>query len=278
MTEDLQRRGIGFRSLTEGLDTGTTMGRFVITIMAGMAQMERELIAERRNAGIAAARARGRNGGRPHRLTPRKIDALRAILAAPAAPSVGEAAAALGVSRATAYRALGRRAEEMRRNRGAASPGGHNLPPGIDSLREARNQRIEENVIAAREKIEGAYTGKRQYIRVERGQLFNAARKLLTKADFKVWIKNEFCGRSISDAYACMKLARADDTEAAVVAERVGSAERKRKSRANLSVTGADVTDKPEANIVPFVPSGGFTPRPLTPAADRPTMPGYPAR
>ena len=72
MTEDLQRRGIGFRSLTEGLDTGTTMGRFVITIMAGMAQMERELIAERRNAGIAAARARGRNGGRPYRLTPKE--------------------------------------------------------------------------------------------------------------------------------------------------------------------------------------------------------------
>ena len=108
MTEDLQRRGIGFRSLTEGLDTGTTMGRFVITIMAGMAQMERELIAERRNAGIAAARARGRNGGRPYRLTPKKIEALRSILAAPAAPSVAEAAATLGVSRATAYRALGR--------------------------------------------------------------------------------------------------------------------------------------------------------------------------
>ena len=122
--------------------------------------------------------------------------------------------------------------------------------------------------------MRSTWTGKRQYIRVESRQLFNAARKLLTKADFKVWIKNEFCGRSISDAYACMKLARADDTEAAVVAERVGSAERKRKSRANLSVTGADVTDKPEANIVPFVPSGGFTPRPLTPAADRPTMPG----
>ena len=96
MTEDLQRRGIGFRSLTEGLDTGTTMGRFVITIMAGMAQMERELIAERRNAGIAAARGRGRNGGRPHRLTPKKIDALRAILAAPAAPSVGRSSGGAG--------------------------------------------------------------------------------------------------------------------------------------------------------------------------------------
>jgi Enterobacteriaceae phage serine recombinase len=76
------------------------------TLMAGLAQMEREIIIERTQAGLAAARARGRNGGRPPRLSPKRLAHARAILAADSSLSVGEAAKTLGVSRATLYRAL----------------------------------------------------------------------------------------------------------------------------------------------------------------------------
>jgi DNA invertase Pin-like site-specific DNA recombinase len=102
----LRERGIGFRSLTDGLDTTTINGRLLFTIMAAFAQAERETIVERTVAGLAAARARGRNGGRPHTLSPKKIEHARAILAADSTVSVGDAARTLGVSRATMYRAL----------------------------------------------------------------------------------------------------------------------------------------------------------------------------
>ncbi|WP_427286820.1 recombinase family protein, partial [Bacillus tropicus] len=62
-------RGIHFRSLTEGFDTTTAGGEFLFHIMAALAQMERRMIVERTHAGLAAARARGRTGGRPAALT-----------------------------------------------------------------------------------------------------------------------------------------------------------------------------------------------------------------
>jgi DNA invertase Pin-like site-specific DNA recombinase len=65
LIEDLATKGIQFQSIANGIDTTTAQGKFFFTIMAGFAEMERELIRERTKAGLEAARARGRNGGRP---------------------------------------------------------------------------------------------------------------------------------------------------------------------------------------------------------------------
>ena len=64
LVEDLRERGINFRSLTDSIDTSTPMGRFFFHVMGALAEMERELIVERTRAGLAAARAEGRVGGR----------------------------------------------------------------------------------------------------------------------------------------------------------------------------------------------------------------------
>ncbi|MBF9235601.1 recombinase family protein [Microvirga alba] len=67
--EDLKTRGIGLRSLTEQIDTSTPGGALVYTIFSAVAQFERDMIRERTNAGLIAARARGRQGGRPEALS-----------------------------------------------------------------------------------------------------------------------------------------------------------------------------------------------------------------
>jgi DNA invertase Pin-like site-specific DNA recombinase len=67
--EDIRERGAGFRSLTEGLDTTGPMGMAMLTILAAFAQLERDTMIERTGAGLAAAAANNRHGGRP-----RKID------------------------------------------------------------------------------------------------------------------------------------------------------------------------------------------------------------
>ena len=66
LVEDLRERGIGFRSLSEGaIDTTSASGELIFNIFSALAQFERRLIQERTKAGLAAARARGRTGGRP---------------------------------------------------------------------------------------------------------------------------------------------------------------------------------------------------------------------
>lgn len=100
----LKTRGIQFRSLTDGIDTGTPAGRFFFHMMAALAEMERDLIRERTNAGLAAARARGRLGGRKPKLDASKLESARTLLAAKV--EVGVIAKNLGVSRTTLYRAL----------------------------------------------------------------------------------------------------------------------------------------------------------------------------
>ena len=98
----LESDGIQFRSLTDGIDTSTGPGRFFFHIMAAMAQMERDLIVERTRAGLAAAKARGRLGGRRAKMTDNKIDAARKLLSNGTRPK--DVAENLGVSVPTLYR------------------------------------------------------------------------------------------------------------------------------------------------------------------------------
>lgn len=103
---DLRDRGIGFRSLTEGIDTTTPGGRFVFVVLAGLAEMERELVRERTLAGLAAARDRGRRGGRPPRMTPAKLRLARRMREADPPESYAVIARELGLSKTTARRHL----------------------------------------------------------------------------------------------------------------------------------------------------------------------------
>jgi DNA invertase Pin-like site-specific DNA recombinase len=100
--EALRLRGIGFRSLTEVLDTTTAQGRLVFHMFGALAEFERSLIRERTQAGLAARRA-GRTGGRPPKLTDDDIEAAKAKLANPDI-GVTQIAQRLGVSPATLYR------------------------------------------------------------------------------------------------------------------------------------------------------------------------------
>jgi DNA invertase Pin-like site-specific DNA recombinase len=101
--ETLRVRGIGFRSLTEGLDTTTAQGRLVFHMFGALAEFERSLIRERTQAGLAAARRAGRTGGRPPKLTDDDVEAAKAMLANPDI-AVTQIAQRLGVSPATLYR------------------------------------------------------------------------------------------------------------------------------------------------------------------------------
>ncbi len=102
---DLAARDVGFRSLTEGFDTTTAGGQLVFHVFGAMAEFERALIRERTVAGLAAARARGRVGGRPSTCTPAKLDRARQLVAAREL-TMQEIAALLGVKRSTLYRWL----------------------------------------------------------------------------------------------------------------------------------------------------------------------------
>lgn len=103
--DDLRKAGIGFRSLTEGMDTTTAMGEFIYTVIAAFANLERSIIRERTNAGLAAARARGRVGGRPAKATPDKI-AVAQRLYDDGDKTLNEIAKIVGLSRATLYNHL----------------------------------------------------------------------------------------------------------------------------------------------------------------------------
>ncbi|HHI71512.1 MAG TPA: recombinase family protein [Rhodobacteraceae bacterium] len=103
--DELEKLGIGFKSLTENIDTTTPGGRLVFHIFGALAEFERSIIRERTCAGLDAARARGRKGGRPPALTYRDIQKARAMLADPKI-TVGEVARTLGVAPSTLYRHL----------------------------------------------------------------------------------------------------------------------------------------------------------------------------
>ena len=102
LVSDLQKRGVGLKVLTGDVDTTTTTGRLVFGIFATLAEFERDLIHERTMAGLAAARARGRAGGRPRVMTKQKLKAAMAMMA-DRDNAARDIAAQLGVSLSTLY-------------------------------------------------------------------------------------------------------------------------------------------------------------------------------
>jgi DNA invertase Pin-like site-specific DNA recombinase len=106
--EELRQRGCDFRILNGSfpIDTTTAQGRLLFHISAALAENERDVIRERTMAGLASARARGRMGGRPPKLTQKQICTARKMLAQPDM-TIKEVAEAFGVNRATIYRSLG---------------------------------------------------------------------------------------------------------------------------------------------------------------------------
>ena len=82
IVEELKQRGVAFRSLTEAIDTTNSHGTFLFNLFGTLAEYERALITERVNAGLAAARRRGRKGGRPPSIDAEKIDQILAALEA----------------------------------------------------------------------------------------------------------------------------------------------------------------------------------------------------
>lgn len=106
IVHELQSRDIGFKVLTgqgANIDTTTSNGRLVFGIFAALAEFERELISERTKAGLNAARARGRTGGRKSKMTLAKIRLAQAAMGKPET-NVRELCTELGISRQTLYR------------------------------------------------------------------------------------------------------------------------------------------------------------------------------
>jgi DNA invertase Pin-like site-specific DNA recombinase len=101
---DLAGRGVGFKSLTEQIDTTTPGGKLVFHVLGALAEFERDLIRERTHAGLAAARARGRVGGRPKKLADPKKVALAQALYDGGQTDLATLCRTLGISRATLYR------------------------------------------------------------------------------------------------------------------------------------------------------------------------------
>jgi DNA invertase Pin-like site-specific DNA recombinase len=102
LVSDLQKRGVGLKVLTGDMDTTTATGRLVFGIFATLAEFERDLIHDRPLAGLAAARARGRAGGRPRVMTKQKLKAAMAMMA-DRDNAARDVAAQLGVSLSTLY-------------------------------------------------------------------------------------------------------------------------------------------------------------------------------
>ena len=100
--QDLATRGVGFQSLQEHLDTTTSGGKLIFHLFAALAEFERDLIRERTNVGLAAARARGRNGGRPKGVNEKKRKAALALKRDPQY-SISEICEIVGISRNTYY-------------------------------------------------------------------------------------------------------------------------------------------------------------------------------
>jgi DNA invertase Pin-like site-specific DNA recombinase len=125
---DLTERGVGLKALTgqgAAIDTTTPAGKLIFGIFAALAEFERELIAERTRAGLAAARARGRRGGAPYKMTPAKVRLAMAAMGQPET-HIGALCRELGVTRQTLYRHVS--------PNGALRPDGKRLLEGKQSI------------------------------------------------------------------------------------------------------------------------------------------------
>jgi DNA invertase Pin-like site-specific DNA recombinase len=103
---ELEKDGITFESLSEKIDTGSASGKLQFHVFAALAEFERNLIRERTLAGLSAARARGRVGGRKRKLNDKQIREIKTLLTDPAA-QVKDIAERYGVSRTTLYKRVG---------------------------------------------------------------------------------------------------------------------------------------------------------------------------
>jgi DNA invertase Pin-like site-specific DNA recombinase len=111
LIEDLKQRSVGFRSLTESIDTTTPTGELIFHIFGALAQFERNLIRERTNAGLAAARARGRLGGGRRKLSPQQVAVAQQLYDAKddtgqPAHKIAAICDTLKISRATLFRSI----------------------------------------------------------------------------------------------------------------------------------------------------------------------------
>lgn len=99
----LKERGIGLMSLQEKVDPTTPGGKLIFHVFGALAEFERELIRERTTAGLLAARARGRQGGRPRKLSLKQIEMAKKLMTDPAL-SISEICRTMQISRAPLYR------------------------------------------------------------------------------------------------------------------------------------------------------------------------------
>ncbi|HET9889671.1 MAG TPA: recombinase family protein [Mycobacterium sp.] len=109
LVERLKEMGVDLRVLQQGIDTTSPTGKLLFHILAAIAEFERDLIIDRTKDGLAAARARGRTGGRPPALSPEKAVAAREMIEA-GGRTMAQIAEIVGCSRATLYRVFGGRA------------------------------------------------------------------------------------------------------------------------------------------------------------------------
>ena len=103
--QKITEKGATFRSLTENIDTSGPMGQAMLTIMAAFAQLERDTIAERTRAGLEAAKAKGKVGGRPSVVDSKKLATIKKLLAS-GDHSRADIARMVGISPATLYRVM----------------------------------------------------------------------------------------------------------------------------------------------------------------------------
>ncbi len=111
LVERLDADGVRLRTIADGLDTGSSIGRLLLTVLAAVAEFERSTIRERAADGIAAARRRGQHLGRPRALTTEQVDHASDMLCRGA--SLRKVANLLGVDKSTVHRAVARRAQRQ---------------------------------------------------------------------------------------------------------------------------------------------------------------------
>lgn len=103
VVEDLESQKVGFISLQEGFDTTTSGGKLIFQIFGALAEFERNVIRERTNAGLAAARARGRKGGRKEKLTPSQVETMRKMSVSQQ-HTIAEICRVMSITKPTYYR------------------------------------------------------------------------------------------------------------------------------------------------------------------------------